>query len=179
MDLTSNITHLPVLGEDIFCTPSFCFLGDKCYHLPALYKYIPFAFACFGELIATGPVDRVLSFCMALLFHRPEMTSRVKLYQTPALSNLHFINKIVLEIFPWHFSINHTKPINLYWNVERILHTFFCMIFLTFSHSSIIVQIYKIYFLQSIFWALRLTTTTWRFLVFDDEAPGSTCQPHN
>ena len=135
MDPTSNITHLPVLGEDIFCTPSFCFLGDKCYHLPALYKYILFAFACFGELIATGPVDRVLSFCMALLFHRPEMTSRVKLYQTPALENLHFINQIVLEIFPWHFSINYTKSIKLYWNVEKVWHIFFVYIITRLDNS--------------------------------------------
>ena len=116
---------MPVLGEGIFYTPNFTFLGRQMLPSPCFVKYIPFAFACFGELIATGPVDRVLSFCMALLFHRPEMTSRVKLYQTPALSNLHFINQIVLEIFPWHFSIIHPKWIKLVWNVERVLHIFF------------------------------------------------------
>ena len=43
---------------------------------PCLVKHIPFAFACFGEPIATGSVDRVLCFCTApLLVSRPEMTS--------------------------------------------------------------------------------------------------------
>ena len=88
----------PALAKDISdCI--FLFVGINKFPFSSFMKCIQFAFACFGELIATGPVDRVLSFCTALLFSRPEMTSLPREI-IPALSNLHFINQIVLEIFP-------------------------------------------------------------------------------
>ena len=88
----------PVLAKDN-SNNIFPFLGTYKLPCPSFIEYVQFAFACFGELIATGPVDRVLSFCTALLFSRPEMTSLPREIIL-AVSNLHFINQIVQELFP-------------------------------------------------------------------------------
>ena len=128
-----------------------CFAFHRRYFLFAnLHVLTEIPFACFGELIATAPDDRVLRAFVSRCCWFPDRKwhPRVKLYQSRGKSTFYQSNTVSLTCPDW-------RSAHVEWN-------FTCKCCFTF------VQTGNIYFLWLIFLALRLlTTTTWRFLVLD------------
>ena len=92
----------------------------RCFLFSNLHVLTEIPFACFGELIATAPDDRVLRAFVSRCCWFPDRKwhLRVKLYQSRGKSTFYQSNRL----FCWHVLIEDQPMLNEILHVNVVLH---------------------------------------------------------